>query len=81
MSLLWSMVAAVLVIIWIITVVDIVRRRVALVPAVAWLVVVAIVPVIGAAVYWGTRKASPEDLQRTVDARRDLHRNSPYDPT
>lgn len=81
MSLLWGTVVAVFVIIWIITVVDVVHRRVALAPAAAWLVFVAVLPVIGAAVYWGTRKTSPEDLQRTVDARRELRRNSPYDPT
>ena len=81
MSLLWGTVVAVLVIIWVITVADVVRRRMGFVRAVTWLVVVAVVPVVGAAVYWATRKPSPADLQRTVDAQAELRRNSPYDPT
>jgi hypothetical protein len=81
MTVFWAVVGLVLVIIWIITVVDIVHRRAGLAPMAAWIMFVLIVPVIGAAVYWGTRKTTPEDLQRSADTQRELRRNSPYDPT
>ena len=81
MTVLWATVGLVLVIIWVITVVDIVRRRTALAPMAAWIMFVLILPVIGAAVYWATRKSTPEDVQRSFDAQRELRQNSPFDRT
>ena len=59
MSLLWGIVAVVVAVVWLVTVSDLVRRHLGTKRTVAWLLIVLIVPLIGAALYWVLRGPEP----------------------
>jgi uncharacterized membrane protein YhaH (DUF805 family) len=81
MSLVWASIIVALFIIWVLTIGDIIRRRLDAKTTAAWLCLVVLVPFVGAAVYWFARKPTPGELQQTVDAQRELREHSPYDRT
>ena len=55
MSLLWGALAVVAAIVWLVTISDLFRRHLDTARTVAWLLIVLIVPLLGAALYWGVR--------------------------
>ena len=55
MSLLWGAIAVVAAIVWLVTISDLVRRHLGTSRTVAWLLIVLIVPLLGAALYWALR--------------------------
>jgi hypothetical protein len=71
-SLLWIIVACVLVAVWIGTAVDIRRRRLGVWKAVGWLLVALLVPFIGALVYWALRKPDAAEGERAAAAEASL---------
>jgi len=70
-SLLWGTIAVALLIVWVISIVDIVRRHLGAKRTAAWILIVVILPVVGSLVYWAMRRPSAEEVQRTADAQRD----------
>lgn len=76
MSVIWVTIAIALVVIWAITVVDIIRRPLSGGQTAAWLLIVLIVPFIGAIVYWALRKPPADELARTEAAARSLREDS-----
>ena len=72
MSLLWIIFAGLLLVVWVLTVIDIVRRRLSLWKAVAWVLIALIIPFIGAAVYWALRKPDDADRERAAAAQASL---------
>jgi hypothetical protein len=81
MSIVWGSLVAVLIIVWVITIGDIIRRSLSGRQTVAWLLLVVLVPFLGAILYWALKKPTPDEVQRSADAQRDLREHSPYDPT
>ena len=79
MSLFLSLVVVTVVIIWAVSIVDIVRRRLGSKQTAAWILVVVLLPVLGSLLYWALRKPSGAELDETVGARADL-RNAPPKP-
>ena len=81
---LWEVVAGifgvVLLVVWVITVSDIVRRRLGAGPTAAWLIIVLLLPFVGALLYWLMRKRSPEEIQRQADGERALRENAARAP-
>jgi hypothetical protein len=71
MSLIWITIAIALVIVWVITVVDIVRRHLGTKRTSAWLLIVVLLPFVGALAYWAMRKPEPGDAARAAAAQRD----------
>jgi multisubunit Na+/H+ antiporter MnhG subunit len=71
-SLLWGTIALLLVVIWVISIVDIVGRHLSAKHTAAWILIVVLLPVVGSVVYWAMRRQSAEEVQRQVDAQRDL---------
>jgi len=70
--------------IWIITIIDIVGRHLGRGKAAAWILIVIIVPFIGAVLYWVLRKPTDAEIQREVDgqrALRDASRSRDFDST
>jgi hypothetical protein len=70
MSLLWGTIALALLIVWALSVYDIVRRHLGAKRTAAWILIVVILPVVGSIVYWAMRKPEPGEAQHTYDADR-----------
>ena len=84
MSLIWWTIAVAVVIVWAITVVDLVRRHLGAKRTTAWLLIVIILPFVGAVLYWALRKPEPGELERSADGERDRReqaRRRPSDST
>jgi hypothetical protein len=73
MSVILATIGVALVIVWVITVVDIVRRHLGAKQTSAWLLIVVLLPFVGALAYWVLRKPEPEDAARVAAAQRDRH--------
>jgi hypothetical protein len=71
MSIIWVTIGVALVIIWVITVVDIIRRHLGAKRTSAWLLIVVLLPFVGALAYWVLRKPEPGDAARVAAAQRD----------
>jgi hypothetical protein len=71
MSFIWWVIGVALVIIWVLTVVDIVRRHMGTKQTAAWLLIVVLLPFVGALAYWVMRKPEPGDAERVAAAERD----------
>ena len=71
MTVIWSVIGIALVIIWVLTIVDIVRRHMGTKRTAAWLLIVVILPFVGALAYWLMRKPDAGDAERLAAAERD----------
>ena len=76
---LW-IVTVTLVIVWVITVVDIVRRHLGTMATAAWLLIVVLIPFLGAIAYWALRKPTDAELDAQRGAEGDLRRQPPREP-
>ena len=63
----------VLVVVWVITVSDIVRRHLGRGPTSAWLLIVILLPFLGSLLYWALRRPSAAEVQAQSDAEVALH--------
>jgi hypothetical protein len=84
MSLIWATIGIALVIVWAITVFDIIRRHLGAKQTTAWLLIVIILPFLGALLYWAMRKPTQEEIEHSADAQRSLReevRDRPFDST
>jgi len=64
-------VAGLLVVIaWVVTVADLLGRHMGRGPTAAWLVIVLLLPLLGAILYWTLRKPSEDEIRHQVDAER-----------
>jgi hypothetical protein len=72
MGLLWTLIAFVVAIIWILTIVDVVRRHLGAKQTTAWIVIVIILPVLGSIIYWAMRKPTPDEIEKSVAADAEL---------
>ena len=61
MSVIWGILGLLFVVVWLVSVSDIVRRHLGTKRTSAWLLIVTILPIAGAAIYWALRKPSDED--------------------
>jgi NADH:ubiquinone oxidoreductase subunit 6 (subunit J) len=83
-SFIWWMLAVAVVIVWVISLLDIFRRRLGAAKTAAWVLLVIILPLVGSIIYWALRKPEPGDAQRTADAeraRREQAARRPFDST
>jgi hypothetical protein len=71
MSIIWVTIGVALVIVWGITVFDIIRRHLGAKQTSAWLLIVVLLPFVGALAYWVLRKPEPGDAARAAAAQRD----------
>jgi hypothetical protein len=70
MSLIWGAIGLALVIVWAITIYDIVRRRLGAKRTAAWILIVVILPVVGSIFYWVMRKPEPGEAEHAYEAER-----------
>jgi len=84
MSFIWFTIAAVLLIVWVITLFDLFRRHLSTKQTVAWLLIVVIVPFIGAIAYWAMRKPETGEAEYFAAAERQQRyerQHEPFDST
>ena len=60
MSIFWGVFAVLLAIVWLVTIGDLVRRHLGTQRTVAWLLIVLILPFVGAGLYWVLRRPEAE---------------------
>ena len=68
MGLIWGTIALLAAIVWAITIYDIIRRHLGAKHTTGWIVLVILLPFVGAVIYWALRKPTPDEVQRGVDA-------------
>jgi uncharacterized PurR-regulated membrane protein YhhQ (DUF165 family) len=75
----------ILLVIWVFTIVDIVRSHLGAAKTSAWILIVLIVPFLGALLYWFVlRQPTEDEVQRRVDnerSMRDSAHSAPFDST
>jgi Phospholipase_D-nuclease N-terminal len=76
---LW-IVSVVVVIVWVISIADIIRRRMDAAHTAGWLLIVVLLPILGSLVYWALRRPTDSELDETLGARADLRRGRPAPP-
>jgi hypothetical protein len=82
----WVFILVPLIVVWVIGVVDIVRRPLSGMATAGWIVVVVVFPFVGTLVYFLLRKPTPEELRRHraaaadhADRRGDMEPRPPVD--
>ena len=84
MTVLWTILGVIVVIVWVISIVDILRHHLGTTQTVAWLLIVLILPIIGTLLYWALRRPSPEETERALanaEAMRHGGSRPPFDST
>jgi hypothetical protein len=71
MSVLWIIVGCLAVLAWVLTIADIFRRRYPGPTAAGWIALVVILPFVGSAIYWFTRKPTTDEAEQQYLAEAD----------
>ena len=80
MSIFWIIGFVILALIWIITMVDVFRRHYSAKATAGWLLLIVILPFIGALIYWGTRKPSDHDVEEQYLGEAEMRRSAGAQP-
>ena len=80
MSFFVTIVAITVVIIWVVSIVDILRRPMDTAHTAGWILMVVLLPVVGSILYWILRKPSDEELRSSLGAEGDLRGQRPSAP-
>ena len=74
MSLLWILVLCLVVLVWALTIADIIRRRYPGWTTAGWVALIVILPIVGSVIYWFARKPTPAEAEQQYLARTDMRR-------
>jgi len=80
----WIVIATAVAVVWVLGIVDIVKRRLDGKRTVAWLLIVLLLPILGTILYWVLREPDPGELRRAEAAQRELRHqrhDQPFDST
>jgi amino acid transporter len=84
MSVLWIIVLCLVALVWVLSVIDIVRRHYSGWTTAGWLGLIVILPIVGSIIYWFARKPTREDAEQHYLAEADRRRSAgsrPFDST
>ena len=84
MTALWTIIGGLLVIVWVLSVVDIFRRRYSAGTTVGYLALVLILPFVGTLIYWRVRKPTAAEIEEAYRSETDLQHSAasqPFDST
>ena len=84
MTLLWITASIVLAVIWIISIVDVFRRHHSGAATTGWIALIVLLPFLGALIYWGVRKPTPQEVEQQYLGEAELRRSTaarPFDST
>jgi Phospholipase_D-nuclease N-terminal len=76
-SLFWTLIAILVAIIWVITLIDLFRRHLGAGPTIGWVLLVIVLPFIGAIIYWIVRKPSADEVEHYVEAEHEFRGKDP----
>ncbi len=76
MTVLWFIVGALLLIVWVLSAVDIFRRHYSGWTTVGYLALIVILPFIGTMIYWSVRKPTQEEAELEYRAEAELRRSA-----
>jgi hypothetical protein len=77
---LWGVIAVLLAFVVIISIGDLVRRHLGRGRTAAWVLILILLPFLGALLYWVLRQAPQEELERGAEAEREIVRGTPPPP-
>ena len=77
MGLLWGTIGVLILIVWAITIFDIFRRHLGGKQTTLWLVLVIILPFIGALIYWIVRKPSTDEVEHYAEVEHEFRGTDP----
>ena len=75
MTVLWIIVACLVAVVWVLSIVDIIRRRYPTWTTIGWIVLIVILPFLGTLIYWGVRKPTRGETEQEYLAQADLRRS------
>jgi len=84
MTVFWIIGVTALAVIWAISIVDVFRRHFSAGTTVGWLALIVLLPFIGALIYWGVRKPTPDEVEQQYLGDAELRRSTaarPFDST
>jgi hypothetical protein len=84
MSVLWLIVLCLVALVWVLSVVDIVRRHYPGWTTAGWIALIVILPIVGSIIYWFARKPTPEEIEQQRLAEADRRHSAgarPFDST
>jgi uncharacterized protein (DUF58 family) len=76
MTFIWIVSACVLAVVWVLTIVDIVRRRYSTGATIGWIALILVLPFIGAIIYWLVRKPTAQEVEQAYLAEQDFRRGA-----
>jgi hypothetical protein len=76
MGILWGVIAVLFVFVAIVSIADVVRRHLGAGRTAAWIALIIIFPVVGSLAYWALRKTPQSEVDRSMDADRELRQGS-----
>jgi hypothetical protein len=76
MTVFWIVGLSALAVIWAITIVDVFRRPYSAAATVGWLALIVLLPFIGALIYWGIRKPTPDEVEQEYLGEAELRRST-----
>ena len=74
-SLFWTLISICVAIIWVITLIDLFRRHLGAGPTAAWVLLVIVLPFVGALIYWIVRKPSTAEIEHSMEVHEDMRRD------
>jgi hypothetical protein len=84
MAWVWIIGGIALAVIWVITIVDVFRRRYSGGATVGWIALIVLLPFVGALIYWAMRKPTASEVESQVLGEAELRRSTagrPFDST
>jgi hypothetical protein len=84
MTVMWTIIGILLLIVWALSVVDIFRRHYSAWTTVGYLALVVIVPFVGSMIYWAVRKPTSGEVERAYLGQAEMRRSvesRPFDST
>ena len=74
MTWMWTGLGVIVLIVWVITIVDIIRRGYSGGTTAGYIALIVILPLIGSAIYWAVRKPSAAEVERAYRSEADIRR-------
>jgi uncharacterized integral membrane protein len=84
MTVIWTIIGSLLLIVWVLTAVDIIRRHYSGWTTVKYLSLVVILPFVGSLIYWAVRKPTQAEIDRAYRGQAETRRAvaaRPFDST
>ena len=76
MTFVWIVTACVLAVVWVLSIIDIVRHRYPTWTAIGWLALILLLPFLGSVIYWLVRKPTQAEVEGAYLAEADFRRGT-----